>query len=130
MIAAEWAVGEVFWAMLWFFLIFLWFWLVISIFADLIRSDLNGWLKAVWTLVIIVFPFAGILLYLIVYGRDMRERSMRDAKAMEDAQRAYIREAAGGDDPAEQLRKLADLHNEGKLSDDEYTAAKAKIVAA
>ena len=43
---------------------------------------------------------------------------------------ANIRDVAGtGTSPAEQLGRLADLHTAGKLTDDEYAAAKAQVVA-
>ena len=37
--------------------------------------------------------------------------------------------AAGGDDTLAELEKLADLKNQGLLTDDEFAAAKAKILA-
>jgi hypothetical protein len=43
---------------------------------------------------------------------------------------AYIRQTAGsGDSAADELTKLAKLHDEKKLSDEEFERAKAKIVA-
>jgi hypothetical protein len=36
--------------------------------------------------------------------------------------------AAGGDDTLDQLRQLAELHNQGILTDAEFAAAKAKIL--
>ena len=36
--------------------------------------------------------------------------------------------ASGGDDLTAQLQKLADLHNQGILSDAEFAAAKAKLL--
>ncbi len=45
------------------------------------------------------------------------------------AQRAYIQQAAGtGTSDADQLDKLAGLHNAGKIDDAEYAAAKAKVL--
>ncbi len=130
MIAAEWGTGEVLWSILWFFLFFMWIWLVISIFSDIIRAhDMSGWAKAFWTIGIIVLPFLGVFLYLIVNGNSMNERAVEAAKANEAAMQDYIRQAAGTADPADQLSKLADLHNAGKLSDSEYEQAKAKVVA-
>jgi hypothetical protein len=38
MVVAEWHVGEVFWAMLWFSLLLLWVWVVITVFVDVFRS--------------------------------------------------------------------------------------------
>ena len=131
MFAAEFGTGEVFLSILYFFLFFMWVWLVITVFADIIRSDMSGWGKALWTIGIIALPFLGVFLYLIVNGGDMGDRAARDAQAASDAQAAYIRQVAGtGTSPADQLSTLAELHSAGRLSDDEYSAAKAKVVAA
>jgi len=128
--AAEFGTGQVLWSILWFFLFFLWIWLLIAIFSDIMRSNLSGWGKALWTIGIIVLPFLGILLYLIVNGGDMNERAAEQARAADDATQAYIRQAAGTSaSTADELSKLADLHSAGSLSDTEYEQAKARVVA-
>jgi hypothetical protein len=128
-LAVEWGTGQVLWSILWFFLFFVWFWLVIMIFSDLIRShDLSGWAKAIWALAIIFVPFLGILIYLIVRGGSMNERSIEQAKADEQAFQSYVRDTTGGTSDADELAKLADLHNSGKLDDAEYASAKAKVL--
>ena len=129
-IAAEFGTGQVFWSILWFFLFFLWIWLVITVFGDIFRSDMSGWGKALWTIGIIAVPFFGVFVYLIANGDNMNRRAESDARAVADAQAAYIRNVAGtAASPADQLGQLAELHTVGKLSDDEYAAAKAKVVA-
>jgi len=104
--------------------------LIFSLFGDIMRShDLSGWGKALWSIGIIFFPFIGIFAYLIVRGGDMAERQMESAKAAQKAQQEYIRDAAGtGDNDADQLSKLADLHAAGKLDDAEYASSKAKVI--
>ena len=80
MLLAEFGTGQVFWSMLWFFLFFIWIWLLISLFGDIFRSkDLSGWGKALWTIFIIILPFLGVLVYLIVRGNSMQERALQDA---------------------------------------------------
>ena len=70
---------DLFWAMLWFFLFFAWIWLLISIFADIFRSDdLGGWAKAFWTIFVVILPLLGVLVYLIARGGSMQERAMAD----------------------------------------------------
>ena len=129
-IAAEFGTGQVLWSILWFFLFFLWIWLLITIFSDIMRSSLSGWGKALWTIGIIVLPFLGILLYLIVNGGDMNEREAEQAQATDDATQAYIRQAAGTSASiADELSKLADLHSAGTISDSEYEQAKSRVVA-
>ena len=99
MLAAEFGSGQVLWSLFWFFLFFLWIWLVIVVFADIIRSDdQSGWEKAIWALAIILLPYLGIFLYLIVRGGSMGERAARDQAASEAEFRAYVKEAANSPD--------------------------------
>ena len=86
MILAEFQVGQVLWSIFWFSLFFLWIWLAITIFRDIIRSyDLTGWAKAAWTIAIIVIPYLGVFLYLVVRGGTMSERQAREAQWVNDA---------------------------------------------
>jgi hypothetical protein len=128
-IAAEWGTGQVLWSLLWFFLFFMWFWLIITVFADIIRSrDMSGWGKAAWAVGIIILPFLGVFMYLIIHGGNMSRRAQDDAIEQQKAVDAYIRDAAGTS-PADELAKLAELHGSGKLSDAEYEQAKTKIIS-
>jgi hypothetical protein len=120
---------DIFFAMLWFFLFVIWIWLLITIFVDIFRSDISGWGKDGWTIFVIVLPFLGVLIYLIVNGDKMRERSMEQAAAKQQAQDDYIREAAGTETTAGQLKTLSELHDSGKLTDDEFAAQKTKLLA-
>lgn len=130
MIAAEWGTGEVFLSILWFFLFLMWMFLVIFIVFDIFRShDLSGWAKALWVIGILVFPFLGILLYLVIRGGSMHERQVRAVEEQDAAMKEYIRDATSGPSAADELAKLADLHNAGKLSDEEFATAKARIIA-
>jgi len=116
--------------MLWFFLFFMWIMLIFMIFGDIIRShDMGGWAKALWSIGIIILPFLGIFLYLIVRGGSMQERSVEAAEASQAASQDYIRSvASSGTSAADQLSTLADLHASGKLNDSEYASAKAKVI--
>ena len=69
MVVAEWAVGQVFWSMLWFFLFFIWIWLLITVFADIFRShDIGGFAKFLWVIFVIFLPYLGVFVYLIARG--------------------------------------------------------------
>jgi type VI protein secretion system component VasK len=131
MLLAEFGTGQVFWSMLWFFLFFIWIWLLISLFGDIFRSkDLSGGAKALWTIFIIVLPFLGVLVYLIVRGNSMQERALQDAANRESQFRGYVQSvASSGGGAADELAKLADLRDKGVISDDEFQAAKAKALA-
>jgi hypothetical protein len=128
--ASEFGTGQVLWSILWFFLFFMWIWLVIAVFSDIIKArSMSGWVKAIWTIAIIVLPYLGVFIYLIVNGDDMNRRGNEAAQAQDDAMQSYIRQAAGsGGGAGDELTKLADLHASGKLDDAEYAAAKAKVL--
>ena len=58
-----------------FFLI-VWFWLLITVASDLFRrQDISGWVKAMWMIGWIAFPYIVVLAYLIFQGRGMAERN-------------------------------------------------------
>ena len=128
---AEWHLGQVFLTFLWFAMFFIWIWLLIVVFGDLFRShDLSGWVKAIWVIGIIIFPFFGILLYLIVRGGKMHERAVKQAQKDDAMFRAYVQQTAGsGSTPAAEISKLADLKAKGAISDAEFEQAKAKALA-
>ena len=130
MLGSEWAVGQVFWSMIWFTLFFIWIWLLIVVFSDLFRShDLSGWSKAFWVIGIIILPYFGVLLYLIVRGHKMAEHAQQAAAAQDAAAKAYIQSAAGTTgSAADEIQRLADLKSQGVISDAEFEAGKAKAL--
>jgi len=74
-LAAEWGTGQVLWSLFWFYILLLFLMMVFAIFGDIMRSaDLSGIAKALWAIFIIVVPFFGIFIYLIVRGGTMHER--------------------------------------------------------
>ena len=123
---------DFFLTMLYFFLFVIWIWLLIMVFMDIFRShDLGGWSKALWAIFIIILPFLGVFVYLIARGGKMHERAAEQAAQQQKAFDQYVKEAAGtpGASTADQLSKLADLKSQGVLSDTEFEAQKAKILA-
>ena len=118
------------WTMFLFFLLILWIWLVITVFIDIFRNhEMNGWAKAGWTIFIIIVPWLGVLVYLIVHGGDMQRRRIDEAAKIQAAQNDYIRDVATSGSTADELEKLKKLHDQGVLTDDEYAAQKAKVLA-
>jgi len=132
MLAYDYPLGGVFLTMLYFFLFFIWIWILITVFIDIFRShDLNGWIKALWVIFIIVLPFLGVFVYLIARGGKMQERRLQDAAQQKSAFDQYVKDTAGtsGSDVTSQLSKLADLKAQGVLTDSEFEAQKAKLLA-
>jgi hypothetical protein len=126
---------DAFLTMMWFFLWILWIFLLIRIFMDIFRSDdLGGWGKAGWSIFIIILPFLGVLVYLIARGKGMAQRDNRDIQAANQAFDERVRQVAAANgssqgSTAEELSKLAELRSSGVLTDAEFNAQKAKILA-
>lgn len=122
---------DVFWTMLWFFLWVMWIFLLFRVVMDIFRSrDLGGWGKAGWTAFVILLPFLGVFVYLIARGKKMGERDVAEAQTQERAFRAYVRDAAQANgSTADEISKLADLHDHGMISDAEFERGKEKILS-
>src|SRR3954468_3347030 len=64
-----------FWSVLMVFIWIAWIVLVIRIFSDIARNpDMGGVAKALWALFVILAPFLGAFIYLIVHGAEMTKR--------------------------------------------------------
>jgi hypothetical protein len=122
---------DLFWTMFLFFLWVVWFWLLITVFADIFRSDdLSGWGKAGWVLLTILLPYLGVLIYLIGRGHSMQERQVQRQRQLEEATASYIRGVASAPSTTEELARLAQLRETGALTEDEFSTQKARILAA
>ena len=121
--------GQVLLTVLEVFLFAAWLMILFTIIGDLFRDhQLSGWAKAAWVIFLIFVPFLGALIYLIARGDGMRERALHQQQEAQKQFDAYVRQTAGGSSAADELTKLAKLHDDRKISDEEYERAKAKIV--
>jgi len=131
MLAYTYPLADLFGTMLGLFIFIIWFWLLIVIFGDIFRSsDMGGGAKALWVIFVILLPFLGIFVYLIARGGKMHERAEQQAKRQQQAFDAYVKDAAGtsGQSTADDLAKLADLKQQGVLTEAEFEAQKAKLL--
>jgi hypothetical protein len=118
---------EVMLSIFWFMLLVAWITLLIRIFADIFRADdLSGIAKAGWSLFVIVFPWIGVLTYLLVRGRSMAERSMREQEAYGRA----MAERYGSPSLADELARLTDLRDQGRITPEDYELAKRQALGA
>src|SRR5688572_26718173 len=109
-----------------FFIWMAWLFLLFKIFADIFRSpDMGGGAKALWCIFVIVAPFLGTFVYVIARGKKMTEHDIEAAQASQAAFQEYVRSAAGSGSSADELAKLADLKQQGVLTDAEFEAQKA-----
>jgi uncharacterized membrane protein len=112
------------------FIFIVWVWILFTIISDLFRNhEMSGWLKGVWIILLIIIPWLVALIYLIVYGSDMRERQLRAQAEAKHQADDYIR-AAAHTSPADELHKLHELVEKGALTEAEYDRAKQKLLPA
>ena len=80
---------------------------------------------------VVVLPLLGVLIYVLVRGDSMREREIARAQEQQSQMDAYVRQAAAssGGGVADELTKLTELKTSGVLSDEEFAAQKAKLLA-
>ena len=125
----EYTPGDVFLSMLWFFLFFIWIWLLITVFADIFRSDdMGGWGKALWTIFVIVLPYLGVFIYLIAEGHHMAERNAEQMQSAQAQQADYIKSVAGSS-PADQIAQAKQLLDSGAITQAEFDGLKAKALS-
>jgi hypothetical protein len=73
------------------FVFVVWFWLLITVYADLFRRrDISGLGKALWVIVVLVFPYIGVFAYLITQGRGMAERNVQRVQETRDELRRVV----------------------------------------
>src|SRR3954454_16196428 len=115
-----------FWESFFLFLIFLplamvWGFALVDIFR---RDDINGFSKALWVACVILVPFVGTLVYLVIRpaGATREERELLGGSG-----RGLVSRYSTSTGTSE-LLALADLHDRGKLTDAEFTAEKARLL--
>ncbi len=121
------------WEAIWLvFVIFVFITALMMIFAiviDIFRNkEMSGGKKALWLIALVFFTLITALIYVIVHGQGMTERQVKEQVEAKESFDQYVRDVAGGG-AASELERAATLHNEGKISDEEYAALKAKILA-
>ena len=128
--AADYPFLNILWTMILFFFWVAWIWVLVMIIGDLFRRhDTSGWTKALWTILLIALPFLGVLIYMIVNGQGMAERS---AKQVEDNRKqfdGYVQSVASNGGPAAEIEKAKGLLDSGAITQSEFDSLKAKALA-
>ena len=121
---------NIFWTMLIFFAWIIWFWLLITVFADVFRRhDTSGFAKVLWIIFVIVLPFLGVFIYLIVNHDGMTQRSMNEAQTQRAQMDDYVRSVAGSGGAAAEIERAKGLLDSGAITQAEFDALKAKALA-
>ena len=127
------SLGEFFWTLLVIYAMFFYFMILFRVIGDLFSDkDTSGVMKTVWLIALVLLPFITIFVYLITRGSAMNQRAIERARDIDQAQQAYIREAAGSGaaDPASQIEKAHRLLTSGAISQAEFDSMKAKALSA
>ena len=129
--AADYPFLNILWSMIIFFAWVAWIWTLIIIFSDLFRRhDTSGWAKAGWTIFLILLPFLGVLVYLIVNSSGMAERHASQARASQAQFDQYVQSvASSGGGAAAEIDKAKQLLDSGAITDAEFQQLKAKALA-
>jgi uncharacterized membrane protein YcjF (UPF0283 family) len=121
---------EVFWTMLIFFAFVVWLWILFTVIADVFRrQDASGWVKVGWIVVVVVLPYFGVFLYLIVEHKGMTERALEQRQTAEAQTAEYVRSVAAQSDPAEQIAKGSELLGQGAITQAEFDEIKRQALA-
>jgi hypothetical protein len=121
---------EVFWTILIFMAWVVWIWIAITIFIDIFRRrDMSGGVKALWVIFVIILPFLGVLVYLIIYHDSMAERSQKQVQAQQQQFDDYVRQAAGsGGGAAAEIERAKKLLDDGTITQAEFDILKTRAL--
>ena len=127
--AADYPFLDIFWTMLIFFCWVIWVWMVITVFIDVFRrDDFSGWVKAAWSVLIIVLPFLGVFIYLITQGSGMAERKAADMRAGQAAIDDRIRSVAATGGATDEIARAKELLDSGAIDQAEFEQLKRKAL--
>ena len=118
------------WLLIVFFMV-VYFMMLFRIIMDVFRNhESSGWVKAGWLIALLFFPLLTMLIYVIVNGKHMAERDIKQMQAVQQLQNDYIKSVAGSaSDPTTQISQAHDLLEKGAISQQEFDAIKAKALA-
>jgi Short C-terminal domain/Phospholipase_D-nuclease N-terminal len=126
-LATDYPFLNILWTMIIFFAWVIFIWVAITVLIDVFRRhDVGGWTKAGWVILVIVIPFLGVLLYLIVNHDGMAKRSAKQAESQKAQFDQYVRDTAGGS--AGEIAKAKELLDSGAINQAEFDQIKQKAL--
>ena len=129
-IAASYTFLDVLWDILIIFAWVIFIWIAITVLIDVFRRhDISGWGKAAWVVFVVILPWIGVLVYLIVNHTGMTERRTQETRAAQAQFDQYVRHAAATGGPASEIEKAKQLLDNGTITQAEFDALKAKALS-
>lgn len=121
-----------FWESFWWFLcvyaLFAFLYALYIVIGDVISDDrLNGWAKAAWIFFLAFLPFLTLLVYMVVRGKGMAQRSKDKAREAQKSTDEYIRSVASAS-PSDEISKAKALLDAGTISAEEFERIKRKAM--
>ena len=99
-------------------------WLRYIVLSDLFRRhDISGWGKALWVIGLVLFPYIGVLAYMIIESKGMAERAEKQAQQTQDGLRRVV-----GFSVADEIKKLDELKKSGSITNQEYARLRGRLV--
>jgi len=123
-----------FWDIIWFifvaYLFFAYLMVLFAVIGDIFRNrESSGVAKACWIVLLIILPIITVIVYVIVNGSGMAQRSAERARDIQSQQESYIKGVAGGKSPSEQVAQAKSLLDSGAITQAEYDSMKAKALS-
>jgi hypothetical protein len=129
-IATSYPFFGILWTTLIFFAWVIFIWIAITVLIDVFRRhDISGWGKAAWVVFVVLIPWIGVLVYLIVNHDGMAERRVKETQAAQGQFDDYVRTTAGTAGAAGEIEKAKQLLDSGAITQAEFDAIKAKALA-
>ena len=129
-LGADYPFLDLFWTMLIVFVWITWFWLLITVFGDVFRRrDIGGGKKTLWLIFVILVPFLGVFIYLMVNNQGMTERKIGEVQEQQQQFDEYVQTVATPGGAAAEIEKAKQLLDSGAITQAEFDALKQKALA-
>lgn len=124
--------ADFFMILMWSLYIAIWIsflFLVIRFVMDVFRDPgLSVGGKIGWTLLLVILPIIGALIYIFARGKGMAERDMATAKEMRAEQVEYTKGLMSEAGAAGEIKAAKELLDAGTITPEEFAALKAKAL--
>jgi predicted PurR-regulated permease PerM len=129
-VAADYPFLDFFWSLLIVFLWIAWFFILFRVIVDIFRRhELSGFGKVLWLIFVIILPFLGVFIYIVVEGRKMGERDLQEAQKAQSQFDTYVQSVASSGGAAAEIERAKSLLDSGAITQQEFDAIKAKALA-